>query len=180
MAMLHEFGDYALGLYDESESESVPKKKCRSIDPFPYSLMDHERPSGDGSELSSSLQYADPACRNTAQFRIRGCRAGISSKGISKGPTIDSRVDTATKEVSAAILQDGVYAAFTSEIVSAVEEDGIGQVVRHFSLGQQRAGVHQLKWDGRDQAGRQVHSGVYIYRLEAGAFTQSRKMILLE
>ena len=40
------------------------------------------------------------------------------------------------------------------------------------------AGRHRVVWDGRDGRGRPVPSGVYIYRLQVGAQSQSRKMIL--
>lgn len=40
------------------------------------------------------------------------------------------------------------------------------------------AGDHAVAWDGKDEHGRQVATGVYFYRLSAGAFEQSRKMIL--
>jgi hypothetical protein len=40
-------------------------------------------------------------------------------------------------------------------------------------------GRHREEWDGRDDRGRQVASGVYIYRLQAGGKTFSRKCALL-
>jgi hypothetical protein len=40
-------------------------------------------------------------------------------------------------------------------------------------------GSHTVTWDGRDDAGRVVASGVYLYRLSAGPFSQSRKLTLL-
>ena len=43
----------------------------------------------------------------------------------------------------------------------------------------QAAGEYRVQWDGRDQAGRSVVSGVYIYRLSVGGTAQSRKMILM-
>ncbi|MBN1884346.1 MAG: T9SS type A sorting domain-containing protein [Candidatus Krumholzibacteriota bacterium] len=41
------------------------------------------------------------------------------------------------------------------------------------------AGVHTCVWDGKSDNGRTVASGIYFYKLRAGAFTASRKMILL-
>lgn len=41
------------------------------------------------------------------------------------------------------------------------------------------AGWHEFTWDGRDEGGRPVASGVYLYRMTAGEFTQTRKMVLM-
>jgi len=43
----------------------------------------------------------------------------------------------------------------------------------------QSAGTYTTQWDGRDDAGKQVPSGIYIYRMWVGEFVQSRKMMLL-
>jgi hypothetical protein len=56
----------------------------------------------------------------------------------------------------------------------------LGQEVRTLVSGQRSAGQHSVTWDGRDNAGRTVASGVYLYRLKADGFVQSRKMMLLK
>ena len=42
------------------------------------------------------------------------------------------------------------------------------------------AGWHTTEWNGRDQAGNPVASGVYLYRMVAGSFVQTRKLVLLK
>ena len=42
------------------------------------------------------------------------------------------------------------------------------------------AGSHQVLWDGTDDSGRSVGSGVFFYRLTAGVFEQSRRMTILK
>jgi hypothetical protein len=58
--------------------------------------------------------------------------------------------------------------------------DLLGQVVTTLVDASQTAGTHVMEWNGRDNLGRSVASGVYFYRLTAGSFTSTRKMILLK
>lgn len=44
----------------------------------------------------------------------------------------------------------------------------------------QAPGTYSVTWDGKDSLGRTVPSGIYVYRLKAGAFEASRKMLLLK
>lgn len=64
--------------------------------------------------------------------------------------------------------------------VSIVIYDVVGRRVRTLLDAGESAGQHSVQWNGRDQRGRQVASGVYLYRMVAGAFVQTRKMVLLK
>ncbi|HOP07403.1 MAG TPA: FlgD immunoglobulin-like domain containing protein [candidate division Zixibacteria bacterium] len=54
-----------------------------------------------------------------------------------------------------------------------------GKLVRNFN-GSLPAGNHSVVWDGRSENGAAVASGVYFYRLDAGDYHQTRKMMLLK
>ena len=54
-----------------------------------------------------------------------------------------------------------------------------GQRVAVLHAGPQRAGLHHLRWDGRDDQGRPLASGVYVYRLVTAEGAMTRKLTLL-
>jgi cysteine-rich repeat protein len=58
--------------------------------------------------------------------------------------------------------------------------DLTGRKVRTLVRKAQTAGAHSVVWKGRDDAGRRVASGVYLYRLESSDFSQTRRMVLLK
>ncbi len=58
-----------------------------------------------------------------------------------------------------------------------------GHLVRRLSLGHQPAGVYKSKsraayWDGRNEVGERVASGLYFYTLTAGEFSATRKLLI--
>jgi predicted GH43/DUF377 family glycosyl hydrolase len=57
--------------------------------------------------------------------------------------------------------------------------NSLGQEVRTLVNEEKPAGFYEAVWDGRDHFGQQVASGLYLYRLEANNFIQTRKMVLL-
>jgi hypothetical protein len=63
--------------------------------------------------------------------------------------------------------------------VELVVYDLLGQKIRTLVTGPGDSGSHRVLWDGRDDVGRAVASGVYVYLLKAGAFSAARKMVLL-
>ena len=60
-----------------------------------------------------------------------------------------------------------------------------GQLIRRLAVGHQAAGMYQSRsravyWDGRNQLGESVASGLYFYTLTADNFTATRRMVILK
>ncbi len=58
--------------------------------------------------------------------------------------------------------------------------DAAGRFVRTLLSGDLGPGAHSVEWDGRDDAGRRLASGVYLYRLSSAEGSEARKMVLLK
>jgi hypothetical protein len=56
----------------------------------------------------------------------------------------------------------------------------LGQSVRNLVQKQQAAGRYEVAWDGLDDTGRSVPSGMYIYQITAGDYQAAKRMILLK
>lgn len=55
-----------------------------------------------------------------------------------------------------------------------------GKLVRTLVSEVKNAGTYTVFWDGTNESGTKVSSGVYFYRMKAGSFVQTRKMVLLK
>jgi hypothetical protein len=58
--------------------------------------------------------------------------------------------------------------------------DVTGREVRTLINNNQAAGAHTIQWDAKDEMGNKVNSGVYFYKIVAGSFTATNKMILMK
>ena len=58
--------------------------------------------------------------------------------------------------------------------------NALGQKVRTLVNEQLSANFHTVEWNGTNDLGRPVTSGLYLYRIEAGSFVQVRKMLFLK
>ena len=58
--------------------------------------------------------------------------------------------------------------------------DMLGRKVATLINNQEKAGYHIVYWNGRDRYGNNASSGVYIYRLTAGNFSETKKMMLMK
>ena len=55
-----------------------------------------------------------------------------------------------------------------------------GQKVKSLTSDFYRSGTHQVIWNGTDENGRNAGSGIYLYNMTAGEYTQTRRMVLMK
>ncbi len=72
------------------------------------------------------------------------------------------------------------YSVKTSEPVRIDVFNSRGQLVRTLVNEVKSSGSHSIVWDGHDMSGKAVSSGVYYCRMSCGAYTSSRRMVLLK
>ena len=66
------------------------------------------------------------------------------------------------------------------ELVTITVYDMLGNVVNNLVNANQFSGYKSVQWNATNNQGQSVSAGVYLYRIEAGEFRQTRKMILLK
>ena len=77
------------------------------------------------------------------------------------------------------------YRLAKDAFVSLTIYDGNGRVVRTLNVGHRIAAVYEsqakaIYWNGKNNLGEQVASGVYFYTLTAGDYAATRKMLILK
>jgi hypothetical protein len=72
------------------------------------------------------------------------------------------------------------YSVPTNGMVSLMVFNILGQRVRTLANAPMAAGQYSITWDGRNDAGSTLSSGVYFYRLQAGQMAIVKKMLLLK
>jgi len=66
-----------------------------------------------------------------------------------------------------------------SSKVKLVIYNNLGMEVRTLVNGTVEPGIHTVKWDGRNNAGEQIASGLYFLHIQAGTFNRTQKMLLV-
>ena len=54
-----------------------------------------------------------------------------------------------------------------------------GRRMKTLTRGEWKAGYHSVEWNSEDSQGRRVSPGVYLYRMTAGSFLASRKLVVI-
>jgi hypothetical protein len=110
---------------------------------------------------------------------------------LADGSTVESGTVTAGTPVRALSLEQNYPNPFnpTTTITFGLPAEGMvelvvydleGRLVRRLAHGPMTAGLKEVSWDGRDDGGNAVGSGVYLYQLKAGTRTLAKKMVLLK
>ena len=72
------------------------------------------------------------------------------------------------------------YSIVSPSVVSLKIFDILGREVKTLVNKEQVNGVYEVNWNGDDELGNKVSTGVYFYRIDAGDFVQTRKMMLIK
>jgi len=71
------------------------------------------------------------------------------------------------------------YTVAQKEKVSLIVYDILGRKVKELVNEKQIPGIYRVTWNGKNQTGASVSTGVYLYKITAGKFTSTKKMILV-
>ncbi len=72
------------------------------------------------------------------------------------------------------------FAVSTPSDVLLIVYSPLGQEVKTLVFEAMEPGYHRVTWDGRDNLGRSVASGIYLYRLVVGDFVDVKKALLVK
>ncbi len=72
------------------------------------------------------------------------------------------------------------FATAKSEPVQINIYNQKGQLVKGFDLISNGKGVHEVVWNGQDNSGKEVSSGVYYFRMKSGKYSNTKKMVLMK
>lgn len=149
-----------------------------------------------GSTTGTRNIYVDPLIDNLAEgdeiIRLIGTVDGLeegsveivlSDAGAAKGvvlawPQAFALVDNYPNPFNPTTTIQ--YALPQAADVELVVYNMVGQVVRTLVAEHQSAGHYAVEWDATADSGRRLSSGLYFYRLQAGAFRETKRMLLLK
>jgi flagellar hook assembly protein FlgD len=65
-------------------------------------------------------------------------------------------------------------------MVKLIIYDVSGKEVNVLTAGTLKAGSYRVRWNGKDHSGHGVSAGMYLYHIDAGEFSDTKKLILLK
>ena len=147
-----------------------------------YARVADVQSSGSASGATYEVRDDGVAGNRTYWYKLR--EVAESGLGAEYGPY------TVTYRVANSLAQNhpnpfnptttiGYSIAKDNEVMLTIY-DVAGRKVRTLVNERQKADVYKLTWDGSNDAGTRVASGVYFYKLVAGNFVKTKKMVLLK
>ncbi len=143
----------------------------------------------DLGRLTYSIKTAGDVVLSPSDFEVR-----VADVMTVAGPARIGRSTSSDRDVKRVFLNElaqnypnpfnpATTIAFSMEKAAHVDltiYDVRGARVRGLVNQHRNAGAYHVDWDGHDDRGRQVASGVYFYKLVAGSFTDTKKMTILK
>jgi hypothetical protein len=116
-----------------------------------------------------------------AGIPIQGQDCVIAKRKGGPGPAVEDRSDLGENYPNPANPETNVSFTLRESVHTTLTiYNVLGKATKVLVDQEMSSGTHTVRWDGRDELGNLVSSGVYFYRLEAGTFNQTRKMLLMK
>jgi hypothetical protein len=147
-----------------------------------------------------SIGKAAPAFDTFSRWRY-SLAGGLPPDGPAPEGEVEDYMVHVEPDIATAVTDDGVPTKFalheavpnpfnpqttlsfslpTASHVRLAVYDVSGRLVTTLVDEDRGPGLHSVVWDGRDAQQRQVSSGVYFYSIEAGSFTETKRMVLVK
>ena len=137
--------------------------------------------------------FANGGVLDTDSFNITKTPGPVPAKAATSFSSEDWQLNTAAEEIlpEQFVLKQNypnpfnpsttiLYQLPRAEKVRIIIYDLTGRQVRELLNENREAGSYTVQWDGRNQGGQMVASGLYIYQIRAGQFSQNRKMVFVK
>ncbi len=143
-----------------------------------------------GTVATGAFLSRDVIVGEQVQVTLESAFDGGSLPKLANNESSQEQHASPTIPASFALLQNCPNPFNPTTVISfALPEAGVmqltiynlhGQEVRKLIDGQMHAGFHTINWNGRDEHGQIVPSGVYLYKLQGNGFALTRKMIFMK
>jgi YVTN family beta-propeller protein len=149
-----------------------------------FAMMTKEPIAAHGAVAGSAYEFHDASIRPNRSYWYKLVEVTTDGVGTEFGPySVAFRVTNALEQNMPNPFNPATtikYSIAQDVDVSLVVYNVSGQRVRSLVDTHQRADVYKVTWDGLNDQGQRVASGMYFYKLVAGKFVQTRKMVLLK
>jgi hypothetical protein len=161
-------GEYRVGLIDMTGKTVIPAGQHEVV------TISYQ---GEGTiELKSAIVVGEDASKMNVTITNKGViENGGQSNALPKAFSLAQNVPNPFNPTTSI-----AYAVPQPTFVKLEVMNVLGQTVRTLVNEYKAAGNYSVVWDGRDNNNQSVASGIYLYRLTAGDYGETRKMVLMK
>jgi hypothetical protein len=178
-------GTFDFGLGNTTDAVRLYSKTMMLIDEVSYSNVTPWK-SFDLSGLWS-FELKSPLINNNSgenwDYSIEYGTPGMRNTPYSPNPTVELSLSTNNSGISKNYpnpFTDGTYIEFQLDKPGTYKlsvMDITGRVIRNLSDDDQFSRIHVVYWDGKDNSGRTIPSGIYFYKIEFDGLSEIKRMV---
>jgi len=130
------------------------------------------------SETKTSIRLSIFGGKELINFKIRNGNSALTNAGSDDNRLFINELCQNTPNPFA-LNTTIAFSLKTYGQISLKIYNAAGQLVRTLVNGSMAPGRYEARWDGENEQGISAASGIYIYKITSGEFTDTRKMLLI-